>query len=75
MTKVFAILDTEENKFTSFNSRCAWSKMGTAKNAFTHNNQYWDGDKGFVRIKYDEQTRYKVVELTEYFYMYKDLEN
>ncbi len=74
MSKVFAIYDTQENEFVTFNSRCAWSKMGTAKNAFTQNSHVWIADVGFVKTKYDEQTRYEIVELSEVFYQMKQLE-
>ncbi len=71
MTKIYAILDTETELFVTYNSKCAWSKAGNAKNAFSQHQPY---DKDWKRLKFEEQTRYKIVELTEYYWMYKGLQ-
>jgi len=72
MNKIFAILDSETNTFISYNSKCAWSKAGNAKNAFSQHAPY---DKGWNRLKFDEQTRFVIVELTEPYFRLKGLED
>lgn len=66
-TKIFAIREKSTGDFISFNSRCAWTKAGNAKNA-------WSG-KTYLgkRVKFDEQDEYEIVELTEFVFMYEGL--
>ncbi len=63
--KIYAILDTSTNEFVSFNSKCAWSKAGNAKNAF---GCHMPRDRNYEQQRFDEQERHKLIELTEYFY-------
>ncbi len=73
MTKIFAILDTETNQFVKMPSgKVAWESTGAAKSAFLlHMVSY---DKNWKKPKFEEQSRYKIVELTEYYWMYKELQ-
>ena len=69
MTKIYGILDTELNEFLSYNSKCGWTKVGNAKNAWTNaNNGY-----GREHVSFNEQTRYVVVDLTEAYFRLEDL--
>ncbi len=69
MTKIIAILDTETNGFISYNSKCAWTKPGNAKNAWANaNNGY-----GREFVSFNEQTRHKLVDLTETYYRLEGL--
>lgn len=74
MTFIYAILDTETDQFVKMTSgKVAWLTTGAAKNAFLlHMVSY---DKKWKKPKFEEQTRYEIVELTEYYHMYKGLEN
>ncbi len=70
MTKIIAILDTETNEFISYNSKCAWTKPGNAKKAWANaNNGY-----GREFVRFDEQSRYKLIDLTETYYRLEGLE-
>lgn len=70
---IYAILDTQTNQFVSYNSKCAWSKAGNAKNAFAMHSGSRYAPHG-ARPYFDEQDRYVIVELSEYYFMYKQLE-
>lgn len=75
MTEIYAILDTEKGDFISFNSKRAWIRVGAAKNAFGLHMPRLVDERGYpIYQRFDEQTRYKIVELTEYYFMYKQLE-
>jgi hypothetical protein len=75
VTKIFGILDTETNEFVSYNSKCAWSKIGNAKNAFALHGNVYDKFAGcFVKPYFDDQTRYVIVDLTETYYRLEGLE-
>jgi len=65
-TKIFAIRNKESGEFVSYNSKCAWAKGGNAKNAFALHHSW-------PRTLWDEQDTHELVELTEYYHMYKDL--
>jgi hypothetical protein len=63
MTKIYAIIDTETNEFIAYNSKCAWTKPGNAKNAWANaNNGY-----GREFVRFDDQIRYQLVDLTEVY--------
>lgn len=73
MTAIYGILDTETNQFVCFeNKKLAWAKPAYAKAA-------WNLHSGALDYfnpshKFNEQTRYKVVELTEAYYRLEGLE-
>lgn len=67
LSKIFAIRDKETKEFLVFNSKCAWTKRGNAKNAWA-NAQRYDS-----KVLFDEQDKYEIVELTEIVFMYEDL--
>jgi hypothetical protein len=69
MTKIFGILDTTTNEFVSYNSKCAWTKVGNAKNAWAN------AHNGYGRefTRFDEQERCKIVDLTEAYYRLEGL--
>lgn len=74
MSKVFAIYNTAEQTFLTFRSKVAWATVGAAKAAY----YLHYGCKGKVvgtDHYFDDQTKYKIVELTEEFYRLKDLED
>lgn len=74
MTKIYAILNREEQTFFTFGPKVAWSTVGAAKNAY---NLHW-GSKGRIvgkAHKFDEQDRYEIVELAESYFRLKDLED
>ena len=73
MTKIYVILDTETDQFMSFGSKCAWLKEGFAKAAFQCH--YVKYDKNWKKPKFEEQSRFVVVDLSEYYFMYKQLED
>jgi hypothetical protein len=67
-THIFGIRHKETKEFLVFNSKCAWTKRGNAKNAWANAMS--------VRNKknlFDEQDEYEIVDLTEIVYMYEDL--
>ncbi len=69
-TKIYAIMNKETGDFHTFNSRCAWTKVGNAKNAFDIDRPTLD------RHTFDSYyyKMYEIVELTEAFYRLKGLE-
>jgi len=72
MTKIYAILNTEDNTFFGFGPKVAWCSSGAAKNAY---NLHW-GSKGWAigtDHKFDEQKRYQIVELTEEYFRLQSL--
>lgn len=70
MSKIYAIRNKESGEFVSYNSKCAWSKAGNAKNAFTMHQPY---SYSTSKVKFDDQGEFEIIELTEYYFMYKDL--
>ena len=73
-TQIFAIRNKETGEFQAYNSRCAWTKAGNAKNAFAQRNKVWVNNVGFVTIKFDEQDTYELVNLTDVYYRLEGLE-
>jgi hypothetical protein len=73
MTSIYGILDTETNEFVSYNSKCAWSKVGNAKNAFNLHTGATHSWYNPPRPKFDEQTRYVIVDLTEAYFRLEGL--
>jgi hypothetical protein len=74
MTNIYGILDTETNEFVSYNSKCAWSKVGNAKNAFAlHSDIYDKFAEQFVKVKFDDQSRFVIVDLTEAYFRLDEL--
>lgn len=75
MTKIYGIRNKATGEFVSYNSKCAWSKIGNAKNAFNlHSDRVYDSFAEFyVRRKFDEQDEYEIVDLTECFYRLEGL--
>lgn len=74
MSKIYAIYNIEENTFLTFGSKVAWATIGAAKAAYY---LHW-GCKGKIigtDHYFDDQTKYQIVELTEEFYRFKDLED
>lgn len=69
MTKIFAIRNKETKEFLAYNSKCAWTKRGNAKNAWANANNHYGKDF----VSFDEQSEYEIVDLTEIVYMYEDL--
>ena len=69
MTKIYAIRNKQTKEFVSFNSKCAWSKAGNAKNAWAAANKVY----GKVFVPFDEQDTHEIVELTEVVFMYEGL--
>lgn len=75
MNKIFAIYDTQENTFLSFRSKVAWATIAAAKNAFgLHMPRLYNEAVGYCQQRFDDQTRYEIVELSEVFYRMKQLE-
>lgn len=72
MTQIFAILDTETDEFVRMQSgKVAWESTGAAKNAFKlHKMEY---DSNWKKPKFEDQTQYVIVNLSEYYFMYKGL--
>lgn len=69
-TKIYAIRCKETGEFQVYNNRCAWTKAGNAKNAWVNANNGFGKDF----IGFDEQEDYEILELTEYVWMYEDLQ-
>lgn len=72
MTRIYAIRNKETGEFVSYNSKCAWSKIGNAKNAFnlhTGAMRYYNPPKP----KFDEQDVFEIVDLTEAYYRLEGL--
>lgn len=70
MTKIFAIRNKDTGEFLCYNSKCAWTKVGNAKNAWANANNGYGRD--FVR--FDDQSDYEIVDLTEAYYRLEGLE-
>lgn len=64
MTKIFAIRHKETKEFIVFNSKCAWTTLGGAKNAFAMHR----------KVLFNNQADYEVIDLTEIVWMYEDLQ-
>lgn len=69
MTKIFAIRHKETKEFLVFNSKCAWTKRGNAKNAWANSMSIWQKPNLF-----DDQDEYEIIDLTEIVWMYEDLQ-
>ena len=72
MTKIYSILDTETNQFCVFNSRNSWSALNALQSSFHAGQKYRLPEE---KVKWKEQTRWIAVELSEYYFMYKQLED
>ena len=70
MTKIYGIRNKITNEFISYNSKCAWTKVGNAKNAWANAN--WDYRTG-KSVKFDDQVNYEIVDLTEAYYRLEGL--
>jgi hypothetical protein len=68
MTAIYAILDTQTNQFISYGAKIAWNAARNAKNAYNYHRDYGDPQR------FDEQTRYKLVELTEAYFRLEGLD-
>lgn len=68
MTKIIAIRCKATDTFIVYNSKCAWTKVGNAKNAWANANRYHSV------VKFDEQDEYELVDLTEAYYRLEGLE-
>jgi hypothetical protein len=68
MTAIYGILDTQTNQFISYGAKIAWSASRNAKNAYNYHRDYRDPKR------FDEQTRYKLVELTEAYFRLEGLD-
>lgn len=51
---IYAIYDTEEKCFVSYNHKAAWTSVGNAKNAYTQHQPYRNAHT------FAEQTRYVI---------------
>jgi hypothetical protein len=70
MTKIYAIRN-KDGEFQSFNGKVAWLNRAGAKSSWNAvTNRY---KRGGGIIKWDDQTLYEIVELTEIVHMYEDL--
>lgn len=69
-TKIIAIRCKATNTFIVYNSKCAWTKVGNAKNAWANANNGFGRD--FVR--FDDQDEYELVDLTETYYRLEGLD-
>lgn len=69
-TSIFAIRCKADNTFVVYNSKCAWTKRGNAKNAWANANNGFGRD--FVR--FDDQDEYELVDLTETYYRLEGLD-
>lgn len=69
-TKIYAIRNKSSGEFVSYNSKCAWSKAGSAKNAF---NLHGSWQRNGKRVRFDEQNALEIIELTEYVWKYEEL--
>jgi len=67
MTSIYGILDTETGQFISYGAKIAWNHTRNAKNAYNYHRNYNDTKK------FDEQTRYEIVNLTEAYFRLEDL--
>jgi hypothetical protein len=68
MTSIYGILDTETNQFVSYGAKIAWNALRNAKNAYNYHRNYGDNKR------FDEQTRYVIVDLTEAYFRLEGLE-
>lgn len=69
-TKIIGIRCKATGEFIVYNSKCAWTKPGNAKNAWANANNGYGRD--FVR--FDEQDEYELVDLTETYYRLEGLD-
>ncbi len=65
--KVYAIRNIATGEFERVNNKTCWMSVAAAKSSFSAD--YW-ANKG---VKFSEQNKYQIIELTEYYNMYKDL--
>jgi hypothetical protein len=72
MTSIYGILDTEINQFVTVASgKVAWPTARAAKSAYTcHMGPSWCHKE---RPRFDEQTRYVIVDLTEAYFRLEGL--
>lgn len=65
---VFLIFDTEDGILWSHGPKAAWISTGAAKNAWNLCSKSYYDDKGDrIKPKFDDQTRYVIVEIHENF--------
>lgn len=74
MTKIYGIRNKKSGEFIQFNSKCAWSKIGNAKNAFNLHTGATHSYYNPPRPKFDEQDEFEIVDLTEAYYRLEGLE-
>jgi len=69
-TKIIAIRCKATGEFIVYNSKCAWTKVGNAKNAWANANRYG----AYKDVRFDDQDEYELVNLTETYYRLEELD-
>lgn len=70
---IYAIRHRETGEYIKFGSKCAWATSGAAKNAWHLHGRIYDGfAEQHVRLKFDDQGKYEVVDILGSYQYMKD---